>query len=155
MPCDQLTPFLRAAKRATYAAQGDAASVPPLIAGANQLEFQEGDLRYQDLYVGMRRFVGQEIVFQREQPIWSMAYAGGVDDALPAAEANAVYAHLRSALLLAPEKLPLRGPSRHEVSQLSYVCQVSGHLASFHGHEVIRIGTSLAYELRFSGGLLR
>jgi hypothetical protein len=35
--------FLLTAKRATYAAQGDEASVVPLLAGYRQLEYREGE----------------------------------------------------------------------------------------------------------------
>jgi hypothetical protein len=47
-------------KRRTYAAQGDEATVPPVLLGAKQLEWREGDWLYRDLYVGMAYFVGQE-----------------------------------------------------------------------------------------------
>lgn len=45
--------FLLEAKRRTYAAQGDEATVPPVLPGAKQLEWQEGDWLYRDLSFGM------------------------------------------------------------------------------------------------------
>jgi hypothetical protein len=60
--------FLFAAKQATYAAQGDAASVPPALPDTRQLEYADGDFLYRDIYVGMFRFVGQEIVYLSGRP---------------------------------------------------------------------------------------
>jgi hypothetical protein len=48
--------FLIKAKKATYASQGDNASVTPLLEGSRQLEFQEGNFLYRDVYFGMSYF---------------------------------------------------------------------------------------------------
>jgi hypothetical protein len=69
---DAFLHFLLAAKRSTYANQGDEATVTPLWPGSKQLEFREGDFSYRDVYIGMAYFAGQEIVMHREQPVWSM-----------------------------------------------------------------------------------
>jgi hypothetical protein len=55
--------FLIKAKKATYASQGDNASVTPLLEGSRQLEFQEGHFLYRDIYFGMSYFACQEIVY--------------------------------------------------------------------------------------------
>jgi hypothetical protein len=57
--------FLVNAKRQTYAAQGDDATVTPLVPGSRQLEYQEGALLYRDIYFGGGYFVGQETVYER------------------------------------------------------------------------------------------
>lgn len=150
-----LVAFIRAAKQATYAAQGGVASVEPRIAGSKQLEFRDGPLTYHDIYVGMSRFVGQEMVFENGRPIWSMSYAGGVRDTTSPDGTVAIYAHLRAALLLAPTSLPVRGPAEHVAGDLRYTCQAEGDLTWFQGLECITSGARTVYELRFSGGLLR
>ena len=61
--------FLRHAKLATYAAQGDDASVAPLLGGSKQLEYRDGDWLYRDIYFGMLRFVGQEVVCEADRPV--------------------------------------------------------------------------------------
>lgn len=73
-----LVEFLRAAKAATYAAQGDDASVPPALPDSKQLEFRDGPFLYRDIYLGMFRFVGQEVVYLADRALWSMSYAGGL-----------------------------------------------------------------------------
>lgn len=56
----ELARFLAVAKRDTYAAQGDEASVRPLLAGSKQLEYSEGPFHYRDIYFGLRSFPGSK-----------------------------------------------------------------------------------------------
>ncbi|MDP2366755.1 DUF5680 domain-containing protein [Rhodoferax sp.] len=151
----ELGPFLLAAKSATYAAQGDGASVEPLLADSKQLEYREGPLLYRDIYVGMFRFVGQELVYRSRQAVWSMSYAGGLTAGANRDLTESIYAHLRKALLGTPASLPLRGPAVLEDGSLRYTCSTSGSLGWFHGVESILHKGSLVYELRFSGGSLQ
>jgi Domain of unknown function (DUF5680) len=152
---DHLRSFLRTAKRATYAAQGDEATVVALLGDSKQLEFREGAYLYRDIYVGMFRFVGQEIVYESSKAVWSMSYAGGLVSSASAETAKSVYAVLRAALLKCPDDLPLRGPTVLDQGGLSYLCEVNGSLEQFHGVETIRQGDEAWYALRFSGGVVR
>lgn len=61
--------FLLDAKRATYAAQGDEATVAPLLPGSKQLEYRAGDYVYRDVYFGVAYSVGQEVVADRERVV--------------------------------------------------------------------------------------
>ena len=149
-----LSDFIRAAKLATYAAQGDDATVRPLLPGSKQLEHRDGDHLYRDIYFGMLRFVGQEVVYAKEAPCWSMAYSGAIESTVARDDARALYAFLRRALLLAPQELPVRGPSSYVEGQFRYTCLTRGSLAWFQGEEVIMLGGQPAYALRFSGGSL-
>jgi hypothetical protein len=146
--------FLRAAKLATYAAQGDEASVAPLLADSKQLEYSRGDLLYRDIYVGLLRFVGQEVVYRAGRAVWSMSYAGGLAPGVPGAEAATVYRVLRAGLSATPPELPIRGPEEHETEGMRYRCHVVGDIDRFHGMESISRAGTLMYELHFAGGAL-
>jgi Domain of unknown function (DUF5680) len=150
-----LVQFVHAAKRATYAAEGDLASVTPLLAATKQLEYSDGSFLYRDLYAGMNFFVGQELVYESGRPVWSMAYAGGMTVDSTDAAVAAVYGVLRVALLQTPIALPLRGPGRLKKDQLEYACEVTGKFERFQGREVIRLAGSPVFELHFSGGALQ
>lgn len=150
----ELGAFLRAAKRATYAALGDDASVAPLLPDSKQLEYEEGPYHYRDIYLGMFGFAGQEVVSFQGRAVWSMVYSGGLLPGTPASEGGAVYRALRAALSAVPPELPLRGPSAHELDGLRYVCATDGALGGFHGHEIISRQSQALYALRFSGGWL-
>lgn len=150
----QLNRFLLIAKQATYAAQGDEASVTPLLSDSKQLEYRDGEWFYRDIYVGMFRFVGQEIVYFSNRAVWSMSYAGGLGVDVENAAARPVYAFLRQALREAPLDLPLRGPALLEADGMRYTCQCTGSIERFHGTEIIMQSHDRLYELHFSGGFL-
>jgi hypothetical protein len=146
--------FLRTAKAATYAGQNDEASVAPALEDSKQLEHRDGAWLYRDIYVGLLRFVGQEIVYFNDRAIWSMSYGGGLVDPARAASAKPIYAFLRQALLSVAPEFPVRGPAVLEAGQLRYTCTAEGSLERFHGMERITQEGLPVYELRFNGGWL-
>ena len=121
-----LAGFLLRAKRATYAAQGDDATVTPLLPGSRQLEYREGGLFYRDVYFGVAAFAGLETVHEANVPRWSMAYAGGVLAGASQTQMRQVYAFLRSALTRGTQDAPFRGPPQHESSGYEYVNECAG-----------------------------
>ncbi len=105
--------FLVEAKRQTYAAQGDDATVAPLVPGARQLEYRQGTFLYRDIYFGSAFFVGQETVYEGDSPVWAMGYAGGViPPDLPSSVIRGVYGFLRAALRRVGLERPYRGPNQ-------------------------------------------
>lgn len=156
LPCPEteLIDFLRQAKHATYASVGDSATVPTLLAGTKQLEYRSGDFFYRDIYAGMLRFVGQEIVYFRDKPIWSMCYSGGTLSNVAVNEISAIYAFLRQALRHVPAELPLRGPKDFAEPPYCYVCETIGTIEQFHGQEHIASDATLLYELHYCGSTL-
>ena len=73
----QLSDFLKKAKKNTYASE-QATKVPPLRPGSKDYEFTECNLTYHDTYFGGRWFIGQEVVYENDIPIWGMGYNGFV-----------------------------------------------------------------------------
>jgi Domain of unknown function (DUF5680) len=109
----QFMAFLVNAKRQTNTAQGDDATVTPLLPGSHQLEYQQGVLCYRDIYFGSAYFVGQETVYEGPTPVWAMGYAGGVMPSSGALrEMGQVYEFLRAALRHVTSERPNRGPSQ-------------------------------------------
>jgi Domain of unknown function (DUF5680) len=156
-PIARLAAFLVEAKRRTYAGLDDDATVStPVIAGSKQLEYNDGELSYRDIYFGMAYFVGQEVVTDKQRAIWSMSYAGGVSPELTDRDQFlGVYAFLRKALLCIGEDRPFRGPSRFEQGSYRYVDTSEGELSEFHGTERIYLEGMPVYVLRYSGGIIR
>ena len=153
MTNDQLAQFLVAAKRATYAAQGDSATVTPLLDGSRQLEFRLGNVLYRDIYFGFTFFVGQETVYLDDTPVWAMSYAGGLTD--PNADANALYKFLQYALRQVDAASPYRGPGLIRGDDFQYTAQTTGTLDNFSGIERISKSRAIQYELRYHGGRIR
>lgn len=151
-----LAQFLVSAKRHTYAARGDAATVPSSLPGAKQLEFSEADRSYRDIYFGVRRFAGLELVTHDVTPEWSMSYAGGMLPSLGRrpAETAPVYRFLRKVLLAVTVEAPFRGPRRLGDRNFDYRNRWTGSIAAFSGTEEISQGHQTVYRLRYAGGRL-
>ena len=153
---EQFVDFLLEAKRTTYAGQGDEATLTPLVAGSKQLEYRDGDYLYRDIYFGMAYFVGQEVIFHREQAVWSMSYAGGVmPPSRDSSDTRAIYAFLRLALRHGGKDEPYRGPATFTRDFLTYTNSSNGSLAVFSGVEGIGREGAQIYECRYAGGFLR
>ena len=124
---DEFVAFLLEAKRATYAGQGDEATVTPLVPGSKQLEYRDGDYLYRDIYFGMAYFIGQEVVSHRRRAVWSMSYAGGVTSlSRDSSDTRAIYAFLRLALPHGSKDEPYRGPATFTRDVLTYTTQAAG-----------------------------
>ena len=155
-PVEAFTNFLIQAKCHTYASQGDEATVTPLLPGSKQLEFRDDLLLYRDIYVGMSYFVGQEIVYYEDQPVWSMSYAGGVTSMVRNLhEISSIYAFLRVALRQVSVPYPYRGPQSVHEGPYLYTNQSQGALNNFWGQEVITRDDQQVYALHYHGGVLR
>jgi hypothetical protein len=143
--------FLLKAKKSTYAAQGDRATVSPLLPGSKQLEYSEGNFFYRDIYFGFTKFVGQETIYLESLPVWSMCYAGGIisDEIKPLD----VFIFLQSALKQMDSAMPYRGPKLLENIPFSYSNTVFGDINRFHGAEKIVHNGSDVYELHYAGGI--
>jgi hypothetical protein len=154
--CDkEFLDFLRLAKQATYAAESNAARVTPLLPDSRQLEYASGEFLYRDVYFGMFRFVGQEVVCRANKAIWSMAYSGGLTHGIAKGEASTVYRALRAALTATPLELPVRGPAEFQFEDLRYICAIHGAMPQFRGTEsIVSLSGSVLYGLEFSGGQL-
>ncbi len=152
---EALCQFLVQAKRHTYAGQGDDATVMPLLPGTRQLEYRDGDFFYRDIYAGIPNFVGQEIVYFHNEPIWSMSYAGGIVTQAPEAPSwREVFAFLRTALLQVSDASPYRGPADIEDGDYRYHHDQQGSFNAFWGEETVTQLGHLVYRLHYSGRVL-
>ena len=153
----RLTAFLVASKKRTYASGGSdsLSAVEPLIPGSHQLEYHEGDLLYRDIYFGEAHFAGQEVVYYRGTPIWSMCYAGGWTATLEQPqEANIIAGILQAALRQAPNDAPYRGPKHYAEAAYHYLNRIRGCLDRFEGSETIERNSIVVYRLVYTGGSL-
>ncbi|MGC8505830.1 MAG: DUF5680 domain-containing protein [Thermoplasmata archaeon] len=140
--------FLMESKQHTYASGNGITD--PIFPDSVQLEFSKGDLLYRDIYFGSSHFVGQETVFLKNTPIWSMAYSGGLIKS--GTDKDQVYMFLREALMHPNAELPIRGPDRHQRGDLEYENLITGTMEMFHGFERILKNRVTIYLLHYSGG---
>ena len=150
--------FLIRAKKNTYA-NGNAAKVNSSRLGSKDYEYEETindkNICYHDTYFGGEKFIGCEVVYIDEKPVWGMNYYGNtivqeyIDEAMKV---------LRVALLKVGEDseiLPVRGPRKYNAEDYTYTFECTGTIDSFLGIEKIYRNKLLIYQLRCHGGEIK
>jgi hypothetical protein len=141
-----------AAKRATYVGNGQL--VEPSRQGAHDLAFSSGNWSYRDSYFGGTDFLGQEVVWLGEDPVWAMNYYGHIvrPDLIDAARAGAT---IKAALSLMYKEGRYLGGFEWSGPHGTYQDTSIGTVARFHGREAISVGGAEAYVLDYLGGLIK
>lgn len=148
----KLGDFLSKANKNTYA-NVRAPKSTALRPASRDYHFEEGDLVYHDTYFGARDFIGEEIVYQSDLPVWGMNYYGFV--VKTDASTDEVYAILRTALRQEySDILPVRGPRSFKEGDSEYRNTVDGDLSRFSGIEEIYIRGELVSRCWYHGGAI-
>ena len=149
---DELNAFIVRAKAATYVGNGE--HVPPCRTGSHDLRFVDGNWAYHDSYFGGTDFIGEEVVYFADKPLWAMNYYGRIlrDDLLTGAQAGQM---IKASLSLMYKEGRFLGDFEHQENDLTYVDKSEGNVECLHGREFIRRGQETAYELDYHGGLIR
>ena len=143
----QLVDFLIKAKQATYAGKG--AETTSSREKSHDLVYEDGDYMYYDTYLGGNKFAGEEALWIKKNPYWSMNYVGRVTGSPFSGD------FLKEALLHVPEDAPYRGPVQYENGDYAYACSVEGEFDWFQGKENITYQGRLIYECCFHGGMIK
>lgn len=144
---EELIRFICEAKQNTYASGEN--KVTASRPSAKDFLYEKGELKYIDTCLGEGQLVGEEAVWQDNQPIWGMNYTGrvvgeGYDSAF-----------LLEALRRVKEDLPYRGPRFLELGEYTYKCRVEGTFDWFVGCEKILYKGVKVYEAMFQGGIIK
>jgi len=148
----ELNSFIVRAKAATYVGSGE--HVEPCRPGSHDLRFTDGKWAYLDSYFGGTDFIGEEVVYFDEKPVWAMNYYGHIlpDDLITGSQAGQMIKASLSRMYMEGRFL---GGFEYTENDLTYVDASEGNTDSFHGREIIRRGQDIAYELVYHGGLIR
>ena len=152
---EELFEFLQEANRNSYAS--DAPKAPSTRPGSVDYHFEKRGLKYHDTYFGPRDFIGSEIVYKDNVPVWGMNYFGHIlyDDI----REKVVYDFLRKALMQEVQSIiPVRGPEYFlddKDKNWSYRFLVTGYLKSFIGEEVIIVDGVIIYRCVVHGGYIK
>ncbi len=149
---EALEDFVVAAKRSTYAGDGQPAT--PSRHGSHDLEYRSGDWCYRDSYFGGTDFLGQEVVWRAGEPVWAMNYHGFIlrPDLIDARAAGRLIKAALSALYAEGRFL---GGFSWSDGRFDYVDEAEGTCARFLGTERIFSHGEEAYRLHYHGGLIR
>jgi len=148
MDMEKMIHFLLQAKKNTYAAKDN--RVESCRMNSYDFRYQDNNgYTYLDTYLGGECFAGEEAVWFRENPVWSMNYVGRVIGE------NFSGDFLKEALMAVPEELPFRGPEIYTKGDYHYHCKVDGEFIWFQGYEEIFYMDEKIYECYFHGGMIR
>lgn len=149
----QLADFLEEANKSTYANK-DAPKASPSRLKSEDYHFEKGGLVYHDTYFGSHDFIGEEIVYENNKPIWGANYYGYVTKA-EVLEKD-VYNFLRQALMQKNiNTIPVRGPTRYTMGQWTYANAIDGGLDRFGGTETIFCNDAEVYRCWYHGGIIK
>jgi hypothetical protein len=146
-----LREFLVKAKIFGYATGGESGE-RRLPDGGKEFEFESEGFRYRDIYYGFNPFAGQELVWHKEQIIWTMNYYGAMtsDKIAP----QDIYKFLKKAMVKIELDRPFRGPNSFSHGKFSYQDKSFGDINGFKGRETISIAGNEVYYLVYHGGLI-
>ena len=152
MHIEALGKFLNEANKATYANK-NAPKVTPSRLKSEDYYFEKDGLAYHDTYFGGRDFIGEEIVYENEKPVWGANYFGFVLD--EKVSEKEVYDFLRKALMQEyDDVIPVRGPSNFSVDDKEYHFLADGDLVNFSGKEEISFDGKVVYRCLIHGGMI-
>lgn len=158
MNINELKEFLVKAKKSTYA-NSNAPKIESTRLDSKDYEYEEkiggNKFTYHDTYFGGINFIGEEVVYKNDLPIWGMNYYGVTIDSSLSEEA--MDKALRPALMQVgtDSSIPVRGPKEYYNNEYSYTFEYSGELDNFQGKEQIKKDNNLIYELNCHGGFIK
>ena len=147
--------FVLLAHRNSYA-NSDAKKADSSRIGSSDYHFEEGEFAYHDTYFGSSDFIGEEVVYKSQIPIWGMNYYGA-----PMSQSvgyQDLYKFLKTALMQEPwPELAVRGPQSFSENGLTYrMGNMIGNFERFSVREYIYDERSdLQYECFLQGGLIK
>ncbi|NMA98077.1 MAG: hypothetical protein GX970_08205 [Phyllobacteriaceae bacterium] len=152
MDRSELDRVIVAAKAASYV--GGAEPIEPSRVGANDIGWSQGDWRYRDSYFGGTDFLGQEVLWHLDRPVWAMNYYGYVKrpDLIDAERAGATIKAALSALYREGRFL---GGFDWDGPHGRYEDRNEGGPEQFRGREIILVDGTVAYALDYFGGLIK
>jgi hypothetical protein len=149
---DGLQAFILEAKSATYVGGGSLS--PACRHASHDIRYERDSWRYLDSYFGGTDFLGQEVVWKDDEPVWAMNYYGRILDheLIDAAIAGTVIKESLSALYRLGRFL---GAFEYSVRQYRYVDDSNESVDGFIGIERIYVEDREVYRLDYHGGLVK
>lgn len=150
---DILNTFLREANLSTYANE-DVKKVVSLRPGSKDYHFEKDGLVYHDTYFGSTNFIGEEVVYKNDLPIWGMNYYGFT--LTNEINENLFDSILRPALMSGSgDNIPVRGPKEFINGEWKYTFNTNGDLKNFVGVEEISKNNEVVCRLWCHGGFIK
>ena len=149
---ESLATFLEEANLNTYANE-KAEKVSPLRPGSRDYHFEKGDLVYHDTFFGGKKFIGEEVIYKNNTPVWGMNYYGfTLNEFISEGLFDSI---LRPALMSGSgDNIPVRGPKEFINGEWKYTFTADGSLENFTGLEEISKNGEVVCRLHCHGGFI-
>jgi hypothetical protein len=149
---EELKNFIVRAKAATYIGSGRES--PSCRPGSHDFEFQEGAFHYLDSYFGGANFIGEEVIYFKDKPIWGMNYYGRVlaPESISGEDVGRI---LKKSLSTLYKENRFLGGFEYVDGCDAYYDTNEDNLDSFTGKEWIERDHVRVYELVYHGGLIK
>ncbi len=149
----QLADFLDEANKSSYANK-DAPKASSSRLKSEDYHFEKDGLIYHDTYFGSRDFIGEEIIYKDNEPVWGMNYYGYILS--ETTNEKELYAFLRKALMQEySDIIPVRGPMSFQDGDWEYGNSADGELGRFTGIEEIYRASVLVYRCNYHGRFIK
>ncbi|MBI4158492.1 MAG: XRE family transcriptional regulator [Candidatus Yanofskybacteria bacterium] len=149
----ELAEFLNEANKSTYANR-DVPKATSSRLKSEDYHFEKDSLIYHDTYFGSRDFIGEEIVYKDNEPVWGMNYYGYILS--ETTNEKELYGFLRQALMQEySDIIPVRGPTNFQDRDWEYSNSADGELGRFIGVEEIYRAGVLVYKGYYHGGFIK
>lgn len=145
---EELKKFLVLAKKNTYSS----IKTNDDISGGNFV-YSQGDFFYEDNFFGNSLFIGEEVIYFKNVPVWGMNYYGQLLD--KEISIKDTYSFLRKALSMINIEKPFRGEQYFLNDNYKYINECSGNVDNFSGEEYIYLGSEKIYRLSYHGGIIK
>jgi Domain of unknown function (DUF5680) len=118
---------------------------------SHDLQYHEGDLAYLDSYFGSTEFVGQEVVWERNTPVWVMNYHGRIlrPDLYDGARAGVTSQQGRGRMY---DMGTFMGSHSCTYGNVDFLVESTGQPDAFTGVETHQIDGTVVYQFQFHGG---
>ncbi len=148
-----LAAFLDEANKNTFANKNAEKSASTRLSSSDY-HWEKGDLIYHDTYFGNRDFIGEEIVYQSQKPVWGMNYYGVILSGDVSEKELGTFLE-KSIMQKYDDIIPVRGPKEFSDNNWTYRLSIDGDLNCFSGKEEILYDGEVAYRLFLRGGLIK
>lgn len=148
-----LESFILEAKAACYVG-GKTAETQASRRASHDITYRRGPFGYLDSYYGGTDFLGQEVVWKNDEPVWALNYYGRILEPglINGERAGTV---IRQALSALYQEGRFLGGFTFQHAFGEYIDESIGDVASFQGVERICVNGRLSYQLDYHGGLVK
>lgn len=146
---EKIKQFIISARQNTYASGMKA----KIINSGKTYIIKQENLEYHDTYFDQHQyFQGQEVIFENNQPVWSMSYRGAATKEGNPAE---IFKILQKFIKKYADIVRFGNEFETDEGEFKYICLAKGDFSEFGGEEKIYQKDKLVHWMKYLGGIIK